>query len=281
MPKVNTAEEALMCTSAVYNPLKQLPKGATQHGISPLPKRTQYEYEAQMARPPPTPGQAGASHREHRTTVMVEYQHPDLEKKLVPGTNFKAKDGQELIKPQRTQLIRDVNGEYKLVPRQCCSLLEERVNSPRPVMPWFTRSTQNALANLMTPSATRLSRTPKKLQSSLTASEEKVKKHEAQQPIIVNTAFISQPVADGTAWGNPTTPTLSGFDGNLICFKQRVSMDCLSHLLKDNGFLLAPTRTPSGFAAFASLEVFFGLGRATLPINPPVSDAGLSNDYEA
>ncbi|KAH0389649.1 hypothetical protein KCU89_g16450, partial [Aureobasidium melanogenum] len=57
-------------------------------------------------------------HREHRTTVMAEYQHSNLEKKLVPGTNFKPKDGQELVKPQKTQLIRDVNGEYKLVPRQ-------------------------------------------------------------------------------------------------------------------------------------------------------------------
>ncbi|KAG9528136.1 hypothetical protein KCU93_g4548, partial [Aureobasidium melanogenum] len=56
MPKLTTAEEALLCTSAVYNPLKQLPKGTTQDGISPLLKRTQHEYEAQMARPPPTPG---------------------------------------------------------------------------------------------------------------------------------------------------------------------------------------------------------------------------------
>ncbi|KAG9571640.1 hypothetical protein KCU79_g82, partial [Aureobasidium melanogenum] len=266
-------------------------------------------------------------HREHRTTVMVEYQHSNLEKKLVPGTNFKAKDGQD------TSLF--------LV--RCCSLLEERVNSPRPAMPSLLRksrsgllsrtsqvvqqkisltdhdariarlsadkdavidkleSTQNALANLIAPSATRLSRTPKKLQSSLTASEEKVKKLEAQQPISVNTAFISQPVADGTAWVGgwlgwvvqtsgegfggtydgvriaegkdknssqtptsklllafpnktptacflssyqcPCIPVFSKFDGNLICFKQRVSMDCLSHLLKDNGFLLAPTRT--------------------------------------
>ncbi|KAG9959694.1 hypothetical protein KCU61_g7227, partial [Aureobasidium melanogenum] len=57
-------------------------------------------------------------HREHRTTVMAEYQHSNLEKKLVPGTNFKAQDGQKLVKPQKTQLIRDVNGESKLISRQ-------------------------------------------------------------------------------------------------------------------------------------------------------------------
>ncbi|KAG9759526.1 hypothetical protein KCU73_g3347, partial [Aureobasidium melanogenum] len=105
---------------------------------SPLLKRTQYEYEAQMAQAigrVRRPGQDERvqvyrfvaldtidvdilEHREHRTTVMAEYQHSNLEKKLVPGTNFKPKDGQELVKPQKTQLIRDVNGEYKLVPRQ-------------------------------------------------------------------------------------------------------------------------------------------------------------------
>ncbi|KAH0194533.1 hypothetical protein KCU70_g445, partial [Aureobasidium melanogenum] len=105
---------------------------------SPLLKRTQYEYEAQMAQAigrVRRPGQIERvqvyrfvaldtidvdilEHREHRTTVMAEYQHSNLEKKLVPGTNFKPKDGQELVKPQKTQLIRDVNGEYKLVPRQ-------------------------------------------------------------------------------------------------------------------------------------------------------------------
>ncbi|KAG9761001.1 hypothetical protein KCU73_g2608, partial [Aureobasidium melanogenum] len=50
--------------------------------------------------------------------LSVEPTQSNLEKKLVPGTNSKAKDGQELVKPQKTQLIRDVNGEYKLVPRQ-------------------------------------------------------------------------------------------------------------------------------------------------------------------
>lgn len=138
MPKVNTAEEALLCTAAVDAPLKQLPQGTTQDDISPLPKRTQYEYKAQMAQAighVRRPGQEKLvqvyrivaldtidvdilEHREHRTTVMAEYKHSDVEKKRSPGTDFEDKLKPELIKPQKTELIRDVNGEYKLVPRQ-------------------------------------------------------------------------------------------------------------------------------------------------------------------
>ncbi|KAH0268799.1 hypothetical protein KCU91_g9143, partial [Aureobasidium melanogenum] len=102
--------------------------------FSPLLKRTQYEYEAQMAQAigrVRRPGQLKPvqvyrfvaldtidvdilEHREHRITVLPEHQDSNLKKKRNPGTNFKA----NLVKPQKTQLIRDRNGEYKLVPHQ-------------------------------------------------------------------------------------------------------------------------------------------------------------------
>ncbi|KAH0366937.1 hypothetical protein KCU65_g4926, partial [Aureobasidium melanogenum] len=107
--------------------------------FSPLLKRTQYEYEAQMAQAigrVRRPGQDNdvhvyrlvsldtidvdiLEHREHRTSVLPEYQDPNLKQKFAPGTNFKTDEAEEdLIKPQKTQLICDFNGEYKLVPRQ-------------------------------------------------------------------------------------------------------------------------------------------------------------------
>ncbi|KAI4715878.1 hypothetical protein E4T48_07929 [Aureobasidium sp. EXF-10727] len=105
--------------------------------FSPLLKRTQYEYEAQMAQAigrVRRPGQDKPvrvyrfvaldtidvdilEHREHRTSIMSEYQDSECEK-TVPGTNFEAKLKQKLVKPEKTQLIRDHNGEFKLVPRQ-------------------------------------------------------------------------------------------------------------------------------------------------------------------
>ncbi|KAG9960422.1 hypothetical protein KCU61_g6526, partial [Aureobasidium melanogenum] len=105
--------------------------------FSPLLKRTQYEYEAQMAQAigrVRRPNQANdvhvyrfvsldtidvdiLEHREHRATVLPEYQDPNL-KKRTPGTDFEGKLKPKLVKPQKTQLIRDFNGEYKLVPRQ-------------------------------------------------------------------------------------------------------------------------------------------------------------------
>ncbi|KAG9858630.1 hypothetical protein KCU98_g527, partial [Aureobasidium melanogenum] len=148
-------------------------------------------------------------HREHRTTVMAEFQHSNLEKKLVPGTDFHAK--LELVKPQKTQLIRDVNGEYKLVPRQM--LLAARgggqLTEARDAV--SAKEEQTSAAPFLLERNEALENA-KKLQSRLTASEDKIKKLEAhaQQPIIVNTTFISRPVANSTAWGNPATPTLSG-----------------------------------------------------------------------
>jgi len=56
-------------------------------------------------------------HCEHRTTVLAEYQDPDVEG--IPGTDFASKLEQPLTKPQKTQLIRDQrNGKCQLVPRQ-------------------------------------------------------------------------------------------------------------------------------------------------------------------
>ncbi|KAG9666378.1 hypothetical protein KCU99_g10158, partial [Aureobasidium melanogenum] len=288
MPTVNTAEEALMCTAAVCDPLKQLPQSTAQDDISPLLKRTQYEYEAQMARPPQRQDKLVQlysivlldtidvdilEHLERCTTAMAEYQHSNIGKELVPGTNFKAKNGQELVKPQRTQLIRDVNGEYKLVPRQMLlaaggegqftqtrdavsakeeqiKILEqdiaelsadknavidklelqldqkeendEKVNDLKRALDDANKRNAQLIHQINSQRAGQPDNTAfllernealenaKKLQSSLTASEEKVKKLEAQQSVIVNTAFISQPVANGTAWDNPTTPTLAG-----------------------------------------------------------------------
>lgn len=105
--------------------------------FSPLLKRTQYEYEAQMAQAigrVRRPNQDNdvyvyrfvaldtidvdiLEHRERRTTVLPQYQD-SMTKQKCTGTNFKAKPGQELVKPQKTQLIRDRDGEYKLVPHQ-------------------------------------------------------------------------------------------------------------------------------------------------------------------
>ncbi|CAD0094996.1 unnamed protein product [Aureobasidium mustum] len=103
--------------------------------FSPLLKQTQYEYEAQMAQAlgrVRRPGQNRLiqvyrmialdtidvdilEHRERRTTVLPQYQDP-RSKQTRTGAKFKI--DAELAKPQKTQLIRDVNGEYKLVPRQ-------------------------------------------------------------------------------------------------------------------------------------------------------------------
>ncbi|KAG9664580.1 hypothetical protein KCU64_g567, partial [Aureobasidium melanogenum] len=276
MPKVNTAEEALLCTAAVDAPLKQLPQGTTQDDISPLPKRTQYEYKAQMAQAighVRRPGQEKLvqvyrivaldtidvdilEHREHRTTVMAEYKHSDVEKKRSPGTDFEDKLKPELIKPQKTELIRDVNGEVEA--RDAVSAKEEQIKTLEQEVVHLKQSIQKKIS--LTDHGARIAKlnvdkaamidnladtnkrgamlvdqikskragqpdntavllernealeNAKKLQSRLTASEEKIKKLEAhaQQPIIVNTAFISQPVANSTAWGNPATPTLSG-----------------------------------------------------------------------
>jgi len=105
--------------------------------FSPLLKRSQYDYDAQMAQAigrVRRPGQKNdvyvyrfmsidtidvdiLEHREHRTTVLAEYQDPDVEG--VIGTDFTGKLEQALTKPQKTQLIRDQrDGRYKLVPRQ-------------------------------------------------------------------------------------------------------------------------------------------------------------------
>jgi hypothetical protein len=105
--------------------------------FSPLLKRTQYEYEAQMAQAVGRvrrPGQSNEvyvyrfvsldtidvdilEHREHRTTILAEYQDPDG-MKTTPGTDFKSNLEQQLTKAQKTQFIRDQrDGKFKLVPR--------------------------------------------------------------------------------------------------------------------------------------------------------------------
>jgi hypothetical protein len=102
--------------------------------FSPLLKRSQYEYEAQMAQAigrVRRPGQDKdvcvyrfvsldtidvdiLEHREHRTTVLAEYQD-----EATPGTDFEGKLNQKLTKAQKTQFIRDPkNKKFKLVPRQ-------------------------------------------------------------------------------------------------------------------------------------------------------------------
>jgi hypothetical protein len=106
--------------------------------FSPLLKRTQYEYEAQMAQAigrVRRPGQLNEvyvyrfvsldtidvdilEHREHRTTVLTQYQDPD-DTKTTTGTDFASKLGQPLIKAEKTQLILDQRDDkFKLVPRQ-------------------------------------------------------------------------------------------------------------------------------------------------------------------
>jgi site-specific DNA-cytosine methylase len=105
--------------------------------FSPLLKRSQYEYEAQMAQTVGRvrrPGQRNEvwvyrfvsldtvdvdilEHREHRTTVLAQYKGPNNTK--TTGTDFAGKLEQPLTKAQKTQFICDRrDGEYKLVPRQ-------------------------------------------------------------------------------------------------------------------------------------------------------------------
>ncbi|KAI4733939.1 hypothetical protein E4T50_15516 [Aureobasidium sp. EXF-12298] len=102
--------------------------------FSPLLKRSQYEYEAQMAQAigrVRRPGQKNdvyvyrfvsldtidvdiLEHREHRTTVLAERQD-----EAMPGTDFEGKLEQKLTKAQKTQFICDPqNRKFKLVPRQ-------------------------------------------------------------------------------------------------------------------------------------------------------------------
>jgi site-specific DNA-cytosine methylase len=102
--------------------------------FSPLLKRSQYEYDAQMAQAigrVRRPGQKNdvcvyrfvsldtidvdiLEHREHRTTVLAEHQD-----EAMPGIDFAGKLKQRLTKAEKTQLIRDpVNKKFKLVPGQ-------------------------------------------------------------------------------------------------------------------------------------------------------------------
>ncbi|KAG9528135.1 hypothetical protein KCU93_g4549, partial [Aureobasidium melanogenum] len=176
---------------------------------------------------------------------MADNEHSNLEKKLVPGTNFKAKDGQELIKPQKTQLIRDVNGEYKLVPRQmllaaggegqltqardAVSAEEEQIRCLEQDIAVIDKlelqldqkeendEKVNDLNRALDDANKRNAQLIHQINSKRAGQPDNTERNEAlenakeaTQPIIVNTAFISQPVADGTAWGNPTTPTLNG-----------------------------------------------------------------------
>jgi site-specific DNA-cytosine methylase len=105
--------------------------------FSPLLKRSQYDYEAQMAQAigrVRRPGQKNAvcvyrfvsldtidvdilEHREHRTTILEQYQDPNNKK--TPGTDFVGKLEQPLFKAQKSQLILDEQDQtYKLVPQQ-------------------------------------------------------------------------------------------------------------------------------------------------------------------
>ncbi|KAG9606284.1 hypothetical protein KCU77_g194, partial [Aureobasidium melanogenum] len=135
---------------------------------------------------------------------MAEYQHSSVKKERSPGTDFEGKLKPELIKPQKTQLIRDANGEYKRVSRQMLlaaggeGQLEAR-----------------CLVSLH-------------LRKSIRGKGQEARSSAGyQQPISVNTAFvpqpstisaaqcpraasISQPVACGSASDNPATPTLTG-----------------------------------------------------------------------
>jgi site-specific DNA-cytosine methylase len=136
-------EEGLKKTVLILNSDDESAAGANltnaNHVIffSPLLKRSQYEYEAQMAQAigrVRRPGQKNIvcvyrfvsldtidvdilEHREHRTTVLEQYQDPDDTK--TAGTNFADKLEQPLVKAEKSQLILDKRGEtYKLVPQQ-------------------------------------------------------------------------------------------------------------------------------------------------------------------
>jgi SNF2 family DNA or RNA helicase len=137
-------EEGLKKTVLILNSDDESAAGANltnaNHVIffSPLLKRAQYEYEAQMAQAigrVRRPGQKNVvcvyrfvsldtidvdilEHREHRTTVLDQYQDPD-DTVTAPGTDFAAKLEQPLVKAEKSQLILDKRDEtYKLVPRQ-------------------------------------------------------------------------------------------------------------------------------------------------------------------
>ncbi|KAG9711215.1 hypothetical protein KCU77_g136, partial [Aureobasidium melanogenum] len=67
-------------------------------------------------------------HHEHRTTVMAEYQHSNLKKKLVSGTNFNAEDGQKLkLVPRQMLLAAGGEGQPNKA-RDAVSAKEEQIN---------------------------------------------------------------------------------------------------------------------------------------------------------
>ncbi|KAI4852875.1 hypothetical protein E4T44_01205 [Aureobasidium sp. EXF-8845] len=137
-------EEGLKKTVLILNSDDESAAGANltnaNHVIffSPLLKRSQYEYEAQMAQAigrVRRPGQENRvrvyrfvsldtidvdilEHREHRTTVLDQYQDPD-DTVTALGTDFAGKLEQPLVKAEKSQLILDKGDKtYRLVPRQ-------------------------------------------------------------------------------------------------------------------------------------------------------------------